>query len=124
MSKNKDLNQAKKAKNERIDKILKYVKQKNDTTVALCLIESAILLDCCDEGSVSVDKHVLTKTETQAIIGRLLTKALTLLGNCKMPGKLKSFNADEQNNNHDDHTKSLINLIDNEFRQMKKKGLC
>lgn len=91
---------------------MKYVKQKNDTTVALCLMESAILLDCCDEGSISVDKYVVTKTEAQALIGRLLNKARILLGNRKIPGKLKVYNTDEQ----------LINLIDNEFRQMKKEN--
>lgn len=35
---------------------------------------------------------------------------------------LKSFNEDEQNNNHDAHTKLLIKLIDEEFHQMKKEN--
>lgn len=98
------------------------IDQENDTTAALYFIESAILLNCEDEGDASIDNHILTKIEAQAIIGRLLNKALIILGDNKMVELLKSFNDDEQNNNHDAHTKLLMKLIDEEFHQMKKEN--
>lgn len=92
----------------------------NDMTAALYFIESAALLNCFDEGTLSSDQHVLTKIEARSIIGRLLNKALIVLGDDELVDLFKSFNTDEQNNNHDAHTKLLLNLINNEFDQMKK----
>lgn len=105
-----------------IDKILESLQQDSNRTMALYFIESAILLNCYEEGEASVDNHILTQIEVQAIIGRLLNKALIILGDNKMVELLKSFNDDEQNNNHDGHTKLLIKLIDEEFHQMKKEN--
>lgn len=111
-------------KNEKsvIDKILESVQQENNRAMALYFIESAILLNCDDESDASIDNHILTKIEVQEIIGRLLNKALIILGDSKMVELLKSFNDDEQNNNHDARTKLLMKLIDEEFHQMKKEN--
>lgn len=98
------------------------IDQENDMTAALYFIESAVLLNCEDEGDAVVDNHLLTRIEIQAIIGRLLNKALILFGDDKMVELLKSFNDDEQNNSHDDHTKLLITLINEEFHQLKKEN--
>lgn len=105
-----------------IDKILESLQQDSNRTMALYFIESAILLNCEDEGDAAVDNHNLTRIEIQAIIGRLLNKALIILGDNKMVELLKSFNDDEQNNSHDDHTKLLITLINEEFHQLKKEN--
>lgn len=96
------------------------IDQENDKIAVLYFIESAILLNCEDEGDATIGNHVLTGIEARSIIGRLLNKALVVLGDNKMVELLKSFNEDEQNNNHDAHTKLLIKLIDEEFHQMKK----